>query len=314
MLGTDGEYFAAIAHHYQQSSTETLYPGDIYYTLKEFLQQRPNTASTAANHGPGDFAWLVSPSQLGQQALSDKEPLSDAHSSSDRNRNRGSFEGFADPASCIEALKRNIELSHPQVLFLRGHPSPSWLLSIGAFCYVDPELFRWFLRYRAEPRSDFYFDSAPSIMSSIFRFKFFTIGSNNYQYPSSQKKVDDLRSEAANDLLSYQKELRRHRALQLGDSIVRNFYVLDEQHCVIEQEMVIAIFDVGKTWMGMILSLTVIERHADEHSHRVYRCRMRPHQGATDFKAGGWGGTIASHTSPNLSIYTEMCFKIPEYK
>ena len=244
MLGTTDEYFAAIAHHFEQSSAETLYPGEIYFTLKEFLQQKPNTTPNVDNHESSDFAWLISPSQLGQQASSDKH-------SPDRYKNRGSSQGFTDLALCIEVLKSNIEQSHPQVLFLRGHPSPNWLLTIGAFCYVDPELFRWFLRYRAEPRSDYYFDSAPSLMSSIFCFKFFTIGSNNYRYPSSQEQVDSLRAKAATDLLSYQTELRRSGALQLGDSIVRNFHVLDEQHCVIEQEIVISVFDVGKTWMGM---------------------------------------------------------------
>jgi len=86
-------------------------------------------------------------------------------------------------------------------------------------------------------------------MSNIFRFKFFTIGSKNYRYRSSQEEVDGLRRKAANDLQRYQTELRGNWALKPGDSIVRNFHVLDERHCVIEQEIVISIFDVGKTWM-----------------------------------------------------------------
>ncbi|KAF2807993.1 uncharacterized protein BDZ99DRAFT_535882 [Mytilinidion resinicola] len=247
---TTDEYIKAIAHHSQQSSAETSYPGEIYDTLKRFLEQKSNTEPNTANDAPSDFAWLISPSQLGQQASSDKQSLSDKHSLSDSNKNRGGSEGFADPESCIEALRSNIEISHPQVLFLRGHPSQSWLSSIGAFCYVDPELFRWFLRYHAGPGSDYYFDSAPSLVSNIFRFKFFTIGSKNYRYRSSQEEVDALRGKAASDLQRYQTELRGNWALKPGDSTVRNFRVLDEWHCVIEQEIVISIFDVGKTWMG----------------------------------------------------------------
>lgn len=317
LRGTTDEYFQAIAHHFQQSSAETLYPGDIYATLKQFLQQRPGTASSAASnaesHGSSDFAWLVSPSQLAPQASSDKQYLSDTHSFPEKDKTRGPFQGFTDPESCIEALRSNIELSHPQVLFLRGHPSPSWLLSIGAFCYVDPELFRWFLRYRAEPASDYYFDSAPSIMSSIFCFKFFTIGSNTYRYRSSQEAVDTLRGKAANELLSYQNELRQKGVLQIGDSIVRNFHVLDERHCVIEQEIVISIFDVGKTWMGMISSLNIVNRFADDFSYRLYRCRTRYHKGATISMARRWRRPVASDTSPNLPIPTEVCVEIPEY-
>ncbi|KAJ5436050.1 hypothetical protein N7445_006935 [Penicillium cf. griseofulvum] len=88
-------------------------------------------------------------------------------------------------------------------------------------------------------------------MSSIFRFKFFTIGSKNYRCHSSQKEVDALRGRAVKDLQRYQAELRGNWALKPGDSIVRNFHVLDERHCVIEQEIVISIFNVGKTWMAI---------------------------------------------------------------
>lgn len=247
-LGTTDEYLKAIAYHSQQSSAETLYPGEIYDTLKRFLEQKPSTVPYTADHASTDFAWLISPGQPGQQ------PLSDRHSMLDGNKDRGRFDGFTDPKSCIEALRSNIELSHPQVLFLRGHPSPSWLSSIGAFCYVDPELFRWFLRYRAGPESDYYFDSAPSMMSNIFRFTFSTIGSKNYRYRSSQEEVDALRGKAANDFQRYQTELRGKWGLKLGDSVVRNFHVLDERHCVIEQEIMVSIFEVGKTWMGKALA------------------------------------------------------------
>ncbi|KAJ5163160.1 uncharacterized protein N7500_004990 [Penicillium coprophilum] len=91
-------------------------------------------------------------------------------------------------------------------------------------------------------------------MSDIFRFKFFTIGSKNYRRRSSQSEVDALRGRAFNDLHRYQAELRGNWALKPGDSIVRNFHVLDERHCVIEQEIVISIFDVGKTWMAIACS------------------------------------------------------------
>ncbi|OKO98496.1 hypothetical protein PENSUB_9172 [Penicillium subrubescens] len=143
MLGTAEEYVKAIAHHSQQSSAETLYPGEIYETLKRFLEHKSSDESS-------NFAWLVSPSSSSQQTPSDKQSLSDKHSMFDTTRNPGRSEGFSEPDPCVEALKSNIEISHPQVLFLRGHPSPNWISKIGAFCYADPELFRWFLRYRSE--------------------------------------------------------------------------------------------------------------------------------------------------------------------
>lgn len=261
-LGTAGEYVKAIAHHSQQSGSETLYPGEIYDTLKRFLEQRSDTVS----HATSDFAWLVSPSQLGQQASTDRQPTIDRHSLSDNNKGRGQSMGYSDPESCMKALRMNIETSHPQVLFLRGHPSPNWLSSIGAFCYADPELFRWFIRYRGDSGSDHYFDAAPSVMSNIFRFKFFTIGAKTSRNQSSQKIVDNLREKAASEFQSYQNDLRGTWGLRTGDSIVRGFYVLDERHCVIEQEIVISIFDIGKTWMGTTFATAMIEDVTDDYS------------------------------------------------
>jgi hypothetical protein len=252
-LGTADEYVKAIAHHSQQSSAETLYPGEIYETLKRFLEQKSSDESS-------NFAWLVSPSSSGQQTPSDKQSLSDKHSMFDTTRNPGRSEGFSEPDPCIEALKSNIEISHPQVLFLRGHPSPNWISKIGAFCYADPELFRWFLRYRSEQGSDCYFDSAPSVMSNMFRFKFFTIGSRNRRYRSSQEEIDSLRAKTSSDLHRYRAALRGTWILDIGVSIVRDFHVLDERHCVIEQEIVISIFEIGKTWMGKTQPLERLQR------------------------------------------------------
>lgn len=249
-LGTTAEYIKAIAHHSQQSSADTLYPGDIYDTLKRFFEQKSRTLSTTDNHVSTDFAWLISPGQVDKQIPSDKQSLSGSRSGSDYNGQRGQSEGFNDPNLCIESLKSNIELSQPQVLFLRGHPSPEWVASIGAFCYVDPELFRQFLKYRAGPEENCYFHSAPPMMSHIFSCKYFTIGSKNKRYRSSQQEIDNLRATAANDMHKYRADLRGNWALKWGDSIVRDFHVLDERHCVIEQEIVVSILDVGKTWMG----------------------------------------------------------------
>lgn len=266
-LGTTDEYTKAIAHHSQQHSPETLYPGEIYDTLRRFLEQ-PNTAPNAS----GDFAWLISPNQQS------RHPSPDSFSVSDSSKSRSRSQGFSDPNSCIEALRSSIELSNPQVLFLRGHPSPSWLASIGAFCYVDPELFRWFLRYREAPGSDCYFDCPPSSMSNIFRFKFSTIGSQSHRYDSPQEVVDALRQKAAKEFEKYQQSLRLPFTPQPGHSIVRNFHVLDERHCVIEQEIVISILEIGKTWMGMIPSRNIICSCADDNSCRLYRCRIRSYQ------------------------------------
>ncbi|CAG7563219.1 unnamed protein product [Fusarium equiseti] len=252
---TADEYVRAIAQYSQQSSAETLYPGEIYRSLKCFFEQESN--QLVDSNALRDFAYLVSPRLTGDKAPSDGGRLSDNPVTGD---SQGRSEGFADPEACIKALKSNIEMSHPQVLFLRGHPSPTWLSTIGAFCHVDPELFRLFLRHRDVPGGDYYFGASPSSMSDMFRFNFVTIGRKACPYRSSQADMDRGRSIAANSLRRYQADLRGNWALKPGDSIVRNFHLLDEQHFVIEQEIVFHIFDVdagrdltqgkGFPWLG----------------------------------------------------------------
>ncbi|TQV96763.1 corA-like mg2+ transporter protein domain-containing protein [Cordyceps javanica] len=246
---TDDEYRKAILYHAKQSPGGTLYPGEIYQSLSRFINARSElSTSLTAGSGSTAFAWLTSPCRRSQ---SEDALPHDKSSASENGAHSGRFERFADPESCIEALRGNIEASQPQVLFLRGHLSPGWVRSIGAFCYVDPELFRWFLRYRESPGGDYYFDSAPSAMSNIFRFRFYTIGSKTDYYHCPQHVVDAMRAEASRDFESYKRQLFDCVSLATGSSIVRNFHALDERHCVIEQEMDISIFEIGKTWMAI---------------------------------------------------------------
>ncbi|KAH6625000.1 hypothetical protein B0J18DRAFT_197543 [Chaetomium sp. MPI-SDFR-AT-0129] len=231
---TADEYIRAIAHHSQQTNENTLYPGDIYKPLAQDLKRGP-VAPEAKNPVPDGFAWLVSPGHQAPPTADDQE-------------NQRQSEGFSDVESCIEALRNNIEASHPQVLFLRGCLPPGWVSSIGAFCDVDPELFRWFTRYAERAEDGCYFGSAPLAMSSIFCFTFFTIVNTHQRKP--QLAADVHSAEAA--LESVQAELRTWgRGRTPGESIVRKFYELDELHWVMEQEMAISIFEIGKTWMAI---------------------------------------------------------------
>lgn len=253
VLGTSEEYVNAIKYHADQQSGATLYPGEIYHSLSRFINQRSKlrTPSATSITSPSQFAWLTSPAS---GSSSDKEGASESPHAADSAAHHGHFEQFADPDSCIQALKRNIEVSQPQVLFLRGHPSPDWVRSIGAFCYVDPELFRWFLRYRESANSDYYFDSAPSSMSNIYRLRFYTIVFQSDFSRCSQEQVDNLRAAAVRGFDDYKGELLGDPFLPTGSSIVRNFHALDERHCIVEQELDISIFDIGKTWMAIVCS------------------------------------------------------------
>lgn len=232
---TTTDYSEAVAFHTLQSSKTTLFPGDIYNDLTKFLKHTPNSGKRNEDlpaHSPTAFATLF---KLNRQRCHSEQPA---------------FDAFNDPATCIQSMQRSVEECEPQVLFLRGHPSPEWISSVGAFCHVDPEFFRWFLRYRSFPDSDQFFSAAPTTFSEIFHLKFTTIGCKDARDRSNQNAVDRLRKQAANDMSIYRTLLKNDRDFKQGDSIVRDFHVLDEKHCVIDQEASVTILDVGKTWIG----------------------------------------------------------------
>jgi hypothetical protein len=157
-----------------------------------------------------------------------------------------SRQSFSNPKECAEAIKRRTS-SESQVIFLRGYPSPEWIKYIGGCCRIsDLEFFRWNLRFQC--RRDWCLSPPLSSASSkIIKLRFVTIGSRE----SSGKKqatVDELREKADRGMQSYDHDLRIGSSIKKGDSIVRDYFVLDERHVVIEQEMVICINKVGNNW------------------------------------------------------------------
>ena len=87
--------------------------------------------------------------------------------------------------------------------------------------------------------------------SNIIRITFITIGSREQKEgPSDQNIVDQSRHDSQKAFEEYQHRLRMRKELCRGDSIIRGFFVLDEKHFIIEQEMSVSINFVGKTWAG----------------------------------------------------------------
>ena len=159
-----------------------------------------------------------------------------------------SRESYSNPRACVEAIRRRAK-SESQVIFLRGYPSPEWIKSIGACCRIeDAEFFRWHLRFQCRQK---YCLSQPlfSTFSNIIRLKFITIGSRQTN-GNKQETVDKLREKAAKAMKNYEQELKIGDMVKAGDSIIRDYHVLDEQHVVIEQEMSICITKSGSNWTG----------------------------------------------------------------
>ena len=143
---------------------------------------------------------------------------------------------------------RDRAVSDPQILFLKGYPSPEWVKSIGGCCRVDPEFFRWQLRFRCR-REYSSSPSLPSAFENIVRLRFTTIGETNSN-ARNQSFVEKLREIGAEGLSKYKHTLKVGSLVRKGDSIVRDYFVLDARHFIIEQEMSICVQPLENSWIG----------------------------------------------------------------
>jgi hypothetical protein len=220
-----------IFHADKHTITKTLYPGNVYSDLSKFLKRRPRGHHDVESNNPFATLFVVNKSACPRGGHLEFTP-------------------FDHPSRCIKTIEEHQVAHQPQVLFFRGHPSPEWITTVGSFCRIDPEFFRWHLRFFSY-REYFSSPSLPSTFSNIIRLRFVTISCNEKikEDQSDQATVDALRARGEHELKEY-----RHRVvnngLRTGDSLVRDYYVLDEKYSSIEQEITISLNHVGKTWMG----------------------------------------------------------------
>jgi hypothetical protein len=154
-----------------------------------------------------------------------------------------------DSTSALETSKLDdpTETEHSNILFLRGYPSPDWLNTVGAKFDVDPGFFRQHLdfRYAKTIPHDFSQPTLPAATPNMTRLRISTIGSRLDKWRSSkhlsQRSLDDFRGKAAKCMADYSATLSRGRGADVatGDSVVRSFSVLDNEHFVIEQDITV---------------------------------------------------------------------------
>ncbi|WPB07567.1 uncharacterized protein RHO25_012228 [Cercospora beticola] len=143
------------------------------------------------------------------------------------------------------------------VLFMQGHPSPSWLNAIGAKYRIDPEFWLQHLDFRASVgRPDhFSLPGLPSKRTHFIRLRSSTIGHRDLGARFvDQRAVDKLRDEAAQGMKKYFRALKRASGWQVGDMIVREFSVLDGRHSMFEQDISIFTKEIGHGWIAVIWS------------------------------------------------------------
>jgi len=153
-----------------------------------------------------------------------------------------------------QATKLLDQSDHGQLLFMRGTPSPEWLLAIATKCHVDPVFFHRHLDFQHGSPDYFEFPSLPSTTMTMIRLRVTTIGRSmidSESDPERQQFIEALRGQNEQLLNTYHEKLRaNHKNLNLGDSIVRECSVYDTRHFAIEQDISIWVGRLGKAWIG----------------------------------------------------------------
>ncbi|KAK0511027.1 hypothetical protein JMJ35_006579 [Cladonia borealis] len=227
-------YLKAVQTHAEQTTLQTLYPGHGFEDLYSFLIRSPLASRHPVSYGQESpaFAMLYTV---------DNEIKPDVSS-------------YDDSVALTRAMEHNVAASKPQLVFLKGFPSPEWLLDVGATFGIDPEFFKLHMRFR-ESKEYHSSPSLPSSLEHIVRLRISTVGSREEKRGvSHQINVDKLRSEASKSKHLYEHNLGVANDTKRGDSVVRGFYVLDEKHFVIEQEMSVCLSQIAGSWSVLILT------------------------------------------------------------
>ncbi|EEU44958.1 uncharacterized protein NECHADRAFT_85226 [Fusarium vanettenii 77-13-4] len=195
--------------------------GQNHISLAQYLHDRPATVRLDLRPNSEEFVTLY---LLGIEQI--------ARQSSSQSSRHHSPSGGDPPENCI--------------IFLRGFMTAQWINNIGARYLIDPEFFCRHLDFSPvdDNASAFSIPSLPSSCVHLIELPVFTIGKRTGSTSQLRvDRIDQLRREGVISLSSHYHEISKLSSsqMQLGDSMVRNFYVFDETYFAIEQRISICL-------------------------------------------------------------------------
>ena len=178
---TPTSYARRVQDHAKTTITTSIYPGEHFRQLARYLarlSQADNFDDKAIRKCPTLFATLY---HLDPYHKSEINPSKDLWSERDLSQ-------------AIKSLSGNIEDAN-FLLFLRGHPTPEWLCTVGARFRVDPEYFRRHMDLNLSPGSTnrFTSPSLPSVTSNFVTLRITTIGKRKPVRRSKDQSIDEAR-------------------------------------------------------------------------------------------------------------------------
>jgi hypothetical protein len=225
---TTKDYATAVSDHSTLTKEVSLHPGLTYRPLALFLTggKTPYTTPRSNPHRRKDRS----------HAFAVLHDLFCEHDDPNRVTTFDSLTGLAEFAE--HPLPQS---DSGQLLFLLGYPSNKWLNLIGVRYGIDPEIFR---RHLNVPHNQNFYDlpGLPSSSHNILRLSVTSIGK---RYGTTLGRDD-----AAQALATYFQELGTDPNI-VGESLVRNFSVYDDEHFSIEQDISICVVRSGQGWLGM---------------------------------------------------------------
>ena len=141
------------------------------------------------------------------------------------------------------------------LLFMQGYPSPDWLNVIGSKYRLDPNFFQAHLHSLFT--DDHFRHPSPPSAAHILTLRITTIGHRlSYCLPKVlDQPTEVLRSRSSLEMKRYLRNMQlNHGKAFVGDSIVRDFSVFDENYFSIEQDVSICLnFSAKDNWDSRLI-------------------------------------------------------------
>jgi hypothetical protein len=231
------EYARRISEYSQLTSSASLFAGGHFENLAAYLNRplRPRAPNVTQTHdgdtGADPFSFVT---------LYDLDPTKER-----RAKHLSDIENFeTEVTPLIDNSK------HGHILFLRGHPSPEWLLSIGTKYQVDPEYFQRYLDFFLGQPENYPLPALPSTALPMIKLRMTTIGESKKASQTAHPEADiqKLQRDALAEKKVYREMLRKHEGCKLGDSILRECSVHDLYHFSLEQDILVNVCRTKNSW------------------------------------------------------------------
>lgn len=223
----------SINAHSLRSALNSSFPGNNYSDLAKWLLQKP----TQLLPGPAPHHELVTLYDLGHTSIGGSHSYTQSQ--------LGELASVSSPPK-----------DHVQVLFVRGFLTPDWISLLGSKYSLDPELILRHLDFFATSTHRHLY-SNPSLASTNNNIIQLCVTTIFHKDKTSKVSIhDDVmlehRKVQCDELASYKRKIRT--LASCGESLVRDYYTLDDQYSVCEQRISICIVKNGEGWLSKSLT------------------------------------------------------------